>query len=74
MAEVKITKKDITLGKRIKKARNEVGLTQEKLAEKVKVSTTHIGLVETGRRHASLKTLQKIASAINVKVKDLLPY
>ncbi len=74
MAEVKITQKDIQLGKRIRRFRKKVDLTQEELAEKVRVSTTHIGLVETGKRRLSLKTLQKIASALGVKVKDLLPF
>lgn len=69
-----LTKKDEAFGKRIKKLRKRVGLTQEKLADKVNVSTTHIGLIETGKRRVSLKTLQKIASAIGVKAKDLLPY
>jgi len=71
---VKITKKDIALGKRIKRIRKAVGLTQERLAEKVHISTTHIGLVETGKRRASLKTLQKIASVLGVKTKDLIPF
>ncbi|MBI2621994.1 MAG: helix-turn-helix transcriptional regulator [Candidatus Levybacteria bacterium] len=74
MAEVRITQKDIQLGKRIRRFRKKVDLTQEELAEKVRVSTTHIGLVETGKRRLSLKTLQKIASALGVKVKDLLPF
>ena len=74
MTEVKITKKEVKLGKRIKRLRRKVGLTQEQLAEKVNVSTTHIGLVETGKRRVSLKTLQKIASALEVKVKELLPF
>ena len=74
MSEVKITKKDINLGRYIRKYRKRVGLTQEGLAERVHVSTTHIGLVETGKRRVSLKTLQKIASTLGVKAKDLLPF
>lgn len=74
MTEIKITKKEIQLGKRIKKLRRKTGLTQEQLAEKVNVSTTHIGLVETGKRRVSLKTLQKIASVLGIKVKELLPF
>lgn len=74
MSDVKITKNDIKLGKRIRRLRRRASLTQEKLAEKVNVSTTHIGLVETGKRRISLKTLQKIASALRTKVRDLLPY
>ncbi len=74
MEEVKITQKDISLGKRIRRFRKKVGLTQEELAEKVHVSTTHVGLVETGKRRVSLKTLQRVASALDVKVRDLLPF
>lgn len=69
-----ITKKDIALGKRIKKYRKLAELTQEQLADKVYVSTTHIGLVETGKRHVSLKTLQKIASALGIKANELIPF
>lgn len=69
-----ITKKDIALGKRIKKYRKIAELTQEQLADKVHVSTTHIGLVETGKRHVSLKTLQKIASVLGIKANELIPF
>jgi len=74
MSEIKITRKDIALGKRIKRMRNKAGLTQEQLAEKVHVSTTHIGFVETGKRRVSLKTLQRVANALGLKVKDLIPF
>lgn len=74
MTEIKITKKEMQLGKRIKKLRKKASLTQEELAEKVNVSTTHVGLVETGKRRVSLKTLQKIASVLGIKVKELLPF
>ncbi|OGK19957.1 hypothetical protein A3C23_04625 [Candidatus Roizmanbacteria bacterium RIFCSPHIGHO2_02_FULL_37_13b] len=74
MSQVKITKKDIALGKRIKRMRKKAELTQEQLAERVNVSTTHIGLVETGKRRISLKTLQKIASTLKIKTRDLLPF
>lgn len=69
-----ITQKDISLGKRIKRARKHAGLTQEALAEKIRISTTHVGLVETGKRRMSLKTLQKAAHALGVKVRDILPF
>lgn len=74
MGEVKTTKREIKLGKQIKKYRKIAELTQEKLADKVRVSVTHIGLVETGKRRVSLKTLQKIASALGMKTKDILPF
>lgn len=74
MTEGKMTQKDIALGKKIKKYRKHAGLTQEELAERVHVSTTHVGLVETGKRRMSLKTLQKVASVLGVKARDLLPF
>jgi len=72
--EHKITKKDLRFAKRLKKARRSVGLTQEQLADKTNLSTTFIGLLETGRRKPSLKSLQKIASTLGFKAKDLLPF
>jgi len=74
MTEVKISKKDTVIGKRIRKYRHKANLTQEALAEKVRVSTTHVGLVETGKRRMSLKSLQKVANALGIKVRDLIPF
>jgi len=71
MEERKITGKDLSFGKKLQKARKKGGLTQEKLADATRLSTTFIGLIETGRRKPSLKTLQKIASALKVDIKDL---
>lgn len=71
---VKITQKDISFGKRLARLRRNKGFTQEKMAEKIHLSTTFIGLLETGRRKASLKSLQKIASVLGIKVKDLLNF
>lgn len=70
----KVPKKDAIIGKRIKRLRRKADLTQEQLAEQINVSTTHVGLVETGKRRMSLKTLQKVASVLKVKVRDLIPY
>lgn len=74
MPSQKLTHKDILLGKRIKKLRNKAGLTQEMLADKTRLSLTFIGLIETGKRKPSLKSLSKISSALHVKVNELLPY
>ncbi len=58
--------------KRIKKYRNEKGLTQEDLAEKVGVSRVYIGYVEQGRNTPSLEVLEKIAKALKVSLPDLV--
>ncbi len=58
----------------MQRSRKEKGLTQEKLAEKVGVSTTWIGYIETGYIRPNLKMIYKIANALGVKVKDIFPF
>ncbi len=54
------------IGKRIKEARKNAGLTQVQLAEKLNVTHSMIGQYETGKRKPKLDTLMKIASALEV--------
>lgn len=68
------TQKDFKFARRLKRIRKKAELTQEQLADKTNLSTTFIGLLETAQRKPSLKSLQKIASALKTQVKDLLPY
>ena len=70
----KTTQKDIAFGKHLAKMRKKADFTQEELAEKSGLSTTFLGLLETAKRKASLKSLQKIASTLGVKVKDLINF
>lgn len=60
------------LGKKVQKFRKLQGYSQEKFAEMIKISRTHIGHIEQGRKSPSLKTLEKIARALKVKLGDLL--
>lgn len=69
-----ITKKDVRMGKAIRRYRRNLDLTQEQLAEKSRLSTTYIGYIEIGQKKPSLKALHKIADSLKVKVKDLIPY
>lgn len=69
-----ITKNDRRLGKTIKRFRRKKKLTQEQLAEKVKVTPKYIQYLESARRRPSLKLLYRIAKALGVKVKDLFPF
>lgn len=70
----KTTKQDYELGRRIQRIRKQKDLTQEQLAEKIRVSTTFIGYIETGYRVPNLKMIYKIARALSVKVKDIFPF
>lgn len=74
VASKKATKQDYRLGRKIQKLRKEKELSQEKLAEKVGVSTTWIGYIETGYRRPNLKMVYRIARALGVKVKDIFPF
>lgn len=70
----RITKKEQALGKAIARARNGKGMTQEDLAVKAHLTQTFISLVETGQRKASMKTLEKIANVLKIKVNEIIPF
>jgi transcriptional regulator with XRE-family HTH domain len=61
-----------TIGKKVKKRRASLGLTQEELAEKVGISRAYMGFVEQGRNVPTLETLEKIAKALKVKIAELV--
>ena len=62
------------LGRKIQKARQEKGITQEKLAEMADISRTHMAHIEQGRRQPTLDVVQKIARALKMKANELIPY
>lgn len=61
-----------TLGKEIKNYRKRAGITQERLAEMVDCSNTHIGQIENAGTKPSLEMIVKIANALNVTLDQLL--
>lgn len=60
------------IGRRIKEARQKLGLTQEELGERARLHYSYIGQVERGNKVPSLKTLKKIALALNIRLEALL--
>ena len=60
------------IGQRIRKARRAYGLSQEQLAERVNISTTHMSHIETGNTKLSLPVLADMAQVLEVRVDDLL--
>ncbi len=60
------------IGQRIRKYRKAHGLSQEELAEKVGISTTHMSHIETGNTKLSLPVLVLLAEALEVRTDDLL--
>lgn len=67
-----INREDELIGRRIKEARHKLGLTQEELGERARLHYSYIGQVERGNKIPSLKTLKKIAQALNIKLEVLL--
>lgn len=53
-------------GERVRARRNELGESQERLAERAGLHWTFIGQVERGRRNISLHNLLKIAEALKI--------
>lgn len=60
------------IGQRIRKARKAHRLSQEELAERINISTTHMSHIETGNTKLSLPVLVDIATALNVRTDDLI--
>lgn len=60
------------VGRRIKAAREKAGLTQEDLAAKANLSTTHISCIERGVKPPKLDTFVTIANAIGISSDVLL--
>jgi len=58
---------------KIKRTREKLGLSQEKLARLADVSNNTIINIEAGKqRNPTIDTLKKIAKALNVPIEDLI--
>ncbi len=60
------------IGQRIRKFRKAHGFSQEELAEKVGISTTHMSHIETGNTKLSLPVLVLLSQVLDVRTDDLL--
>lgn len=60
------------VGQRIKILRSESHMTQADLSEYIDVSTSYVSLVESGKKHPSLKFFIKAADALHTTLDYLL--
>ena len=60
------------LAGRINEARNELGLSQEELADASAIDRTYVSQLERSLVNPSLSVLVRVASALNVDVIELL--
>ena len=59
------------LGQRIRNYRTAKGLSQEKLAEMSGCHPTYIGQLERGEKNATVESIEKISSALDVSLSKL---
>lgn len=59
------------IGDRIRKLRQERGLSQEKFANLCELDRTYIAGIEQGNRNVSLVNLEKIARAFGLSLSEL---
>lgn len=62
------------LGLRIKHLRNELAISQNELGLRADVPKSTIGRIETSSVSASVITLDKIAKALGVPIKELFDF
>ena len=61
-------------GNRVREERLKRGLSQEELASLAKVHRTYIGMIERAEKNITLENIEKVASALNIPIKDLLNF
>ncbi len=61
-------------GKRLRQLRKEAGFTQEQLADKADISVDFLSLVERGINAPSFESLDKLAKALGVPVRELFHF
>lgn len=62
----------MTIGERIKKLRQENGLSQKELGKKLNVSQQMIGQWETGKSNPKIETLKRIADTLEVGLWEIV--
>lgn len=63
----------VRFGRRLRSLREERGLSQEELAFRAGLHRTYVSSAERGERNVSLVNLDKLASALEVNLRDLVP-
>ena len=61
-----------SIGKNIRKRRDELGIKQEELAEMVELSVSYVGAIERGEKLPKLEVFIRIANALKVSADTLL--
>ena len=72
---VNLTKQSqIFIGRKIRAERERMGISQEQLGKLAKVHRTYVGMVERGEKNVTINSLIIFATALGVKVRDLIDF
>ena len=63
----------VRFGEKLRDIRLDLGYSQEELSFKAGLHRTYISSVERGERNISIVNIQKLADALGLKMKDLMP-
>ena len=62
----------MTIGEKLKKSRNDKGMSLRELATKVELSASFLSQIEQGKASPSIENLKKIAHTLDVRVSYLI--
>lgn len=72
---MKTTRKKLaSVGVAIREFRQQAGLSQDDLADRMDLSTSYISMLESGKRYPSIEMLIRIAIALEVRPGAMLDY
>lgn len=63
----------LEVGKIVRRLRRKQGLSQEELGFQAKLHRTYIGSIERGEQNVSVDNIHKLAKALKVSPKELMP-
>ncbi len=61
----------VSFGRNVARIRNERGFSQDKLAEMADLDRTYLSGIERGVRNPGIRSVIRIASALNASIADL---
>jgi transcriptional regulator with XRE-family HTH domain len=64
----------VNLGIHVRQLREKKGLSQQGLADDCEIQKSQIARIETAKINTTIKTLVKIANALDVEPKELLDF
>ncbi len=61
------------LGDRVRSTRQQHGMTQQNLADELRISVAYVSLIERGGRNPPFTTVIDIARAFGVSAREIVP-